>query len=431
VGDISQPISVAKGTQTKTITGLTNGTTYTFTVKAVDTVGNESGGVSESATPLAMVNALNLTGKVIAPVSGSAPNTTAIDEPQYTGAIAWQKDDGSSFSGNFTTGTVYKAIVTLTAKTGFTFTGVGANSFSYTGATAANAADSGTVTITFPETAVGGQPITLNFADSGSGAFTQDTFTVIKGGSPASQAITITLEGSWSSQEWRVDGFVKPTATPFTVNAANYTVGGHALQVTVKDSSNKYWSKTLSFTVTAPVMGLTLNKTDLTLPVTGTETLIATVSPANAANKTVTWSSSDTNAAMVNSSGLITAVSVGSATITATSVGNSFTAACTVTVTAGGSQPITLTFDDPGSGVFTQGTFSVKKTGTPANQGITLIGTWASQEWRVDGFVKPTAAPFTVYATDYTVGGHTLQVTVKDAGGNYWSKTLQFTVTEN
>jgi hypothetical protein len=54
VGGITQPISVAKGTQTKTITGLTNGTTYTFTVKAVDAAGNKSGGVaSASLTPLA------------------------------------------------------------------------------------------------------------------------------------------------------------------------------------------------------------------------------------------------------------------------------------------------------------------------------------------------------------------------------------------
>jgi hypothetical protein len=40
------PLAVPKGTQTKTVTGLTNGTAYTFTVKAVDTAGNKSAGVN-------------------------------------------------------------------------------------------------------------------------------------------------------------------------------------------------------------------------------------------------------------------------------------------------------------------------------------------------------------------------------------------------
>jgi hypothetical protein len=56
------PVSVPKGTLTKTITGLTNGTAYTFTVKAVDTAGNKSGGVSSAAlTPLAPTGNITVT----------------------------------------------------------------------------------------------------------------------------------------------------------------------------------------------------------------------------------------------------------------------------------------------------------------------------------------------------------------------------------
>jgi hypothetical protein len=52
---------------------------------------------------------------------------------------------------------VYKAVVSLTAKSGFTFAGVAENSFTHSGATSvANAANSGTVTITFPATTGGG-----------------------------------------------------------------------------------------------------------------------------------------------------------------------------------------------------------------------------------------------------------------------------------
>jgi hypothetical protein len=46
------PISV-EGAQTTTITGLTNGTVYTFTVKAVDEAGNKSAGETKALTPLA------------------------------------------------------------------------------------------------------------------------------------------------------------------------------------------------------------------------------------------------------------------------------------------------------------------------------------------------------------------------------------------
>jgi len=45
------PFTVAKGTTTKIVTGLTNGTAYTFTVKSVDTAGNKSAGATASVTP--------------------------------------------------------------------------------------------------------------------------------------------------------------------------------------------------------------------------------------------------------------------------------------------------------------------------------------------------------------------------------------------
>jgi len=80
------------------------------------------------------------------------------------------------------------------------------------------------------------------------------------------------------------------------------------------------------------VTGVTLNKTTLNLAVGGTETLTATVAPANATNKAVTWSSSNTAVATV-SGGTATGVSAGTATITVTTVDGNKTAQCVVTVT--------------------------------------------------------------------------------------------------
>ena len=84
---------------------------------------------------------------------------------------------------------------------------------------------------------------------------------------------------------------------------------------------------------TVSVTGVSLNKTSLVLNAGETGTLSATVSPSNATNKNVTWSSSNTAVASV-SGGTVTAVGAGQATITAKTADGGKTAACTVTVTA-------------------------------------------------------------------------------------------------
>ena len=90
------------------------------------------------------------------------------------------------------------------------------------------------------------------------------------------------------------------------------------------------------------VTGVELDKTTLSLVEGTTGSLTATVEPANATNKTVTWASSDEKVATV-ADGTVTAVSEGTATITATANGDSTKAAtCTVTVTA---KAVTVTFE--------------------------------------------------------------------------------------
>lgn len=64
-----------------------------------------------------------------------------------------------------------------------------------------------------------------------------------------------------------------------------------------------------------------------------TLTIKATVTPSNATNKAVAWTSSNENVATVSAKGVVTAVSAGTATITATTMDGGFTATCAVTVT--------------------------------------------------------------------------------------------------
>ena len=89
------------------------------------------------------------------------------------------------------------------------------------------------------------------------------------------------------------------------------------------------------------VTSVTLNKETLNLEVGKTGKLSATVLPASAADKSITWSSSNTDVASVSSSGTVTAKKAGTAVITATAV-NGKNASCTVTVTGGTTDP------DPG-----------------------------------------------------------------------------------
>lgn len=77
------------------------------------------------------------------------------------------------------------------------------------------------------------------------------------------------------------------------------------------------------------VESVTLDKTDLSLEEGQSQTLIATVHPDNATDKTVAWSSSNTDVATVDQNGRVTAVSPGSATVTATAGEKS--ASCKVT----------------------------------------------------------------------------------------------------
>jgi len=85
---------------------------------------------------------------VTAPTVGQNPVIVITETDQYTGTVSWNPADAA-----FVYSTVYTATITLTPKTGYTFTGVSADFFSIAGATTTNPADSGVVTAVFSETA--------------------------------------------------------------------------------------------------------------------------------------------------------------------------------------------------------------------------------------------------------------------------------------
>jgi len=83
------------------------------------------------------------------------------------------------------------------------------------------------------------------------------------------------------------------------------------------------------------VTAITLSPETLSLEEGNTQQLVAEISPANATNLDVVWSSSDEAVVSVDSKGLITAVAEGSADITVTTVDGGFTAVSKITVVKG------------------------------------------------------------------------------------------------
>ena len=80
------------------------------------------------------------------------------------------------------------------------------------------------------------------------------------------------------------------------------------------------------------VSSISLSKSALELTVGDQASLDATISPDNAANKKLRWSSSKESVATVTPDGIVEAVSVGTAFITATSEDSGVSAKCEITV---------------------------------------------------------------------------------------------------
>lgn len=93
------------------------------------------------------------------------------------------------------------------------------------------------------------------------------------------------------------------------------------------------------------VTSISLNKSSLRLQAGANATLVASISPVNADNKQVTWSSSDTGIATVED-GVVTGAKPGVVKITAQSVDGGYTAVCEVTVT----ETVTPEIDFEGTG---------------------------------------------------------------------------------
>lgn len=121
------------------------------------------------------------------------------------------------------------------------------------------------------------------------------------------------------------NGRVTAMANGMAVITVSTVDGGFTAQCTVTISEKQ--------TEVVAVENVKLNKTSLTLDIGESESLTATVTPEDAANKNMTWSSNDEDVASVDAKGKVTAISRGTATITVRTEDGNFAAQCKVTVT--------------------------------------------------------------------------------------------------
>ena len=192
---------------------------------------------------------------------------------------------------------------------------------------------------------------------------------------------------------------------------------------------------TCKITVGIPVSKVVVDQTTLSMQVSEAKQLTASVQPANATVKTLSYKSSDPSVATVNGAGMISAVKEGTAKITVTSKdGNGKKAVVTVNVASAG-QPnnlvpptqvpptevpdtnpvtgITLSSEEEYVGIGAKVTLQAKLT--PDNPSIPTI-TWASED--------PKIATVDASGVVTGVSKGTTTITATTKSGNFVAKCL-------
>ena len=281
------------------------------------------------------------------------PASASIQQGQTIQLTATPKDaNGNALSGRVVTWSSSNTAVASVNAGGFV-TSSAAGSATIT---AASEGKSGTSAITVTSVPVASVTVSPAPASVQAGQTLQLTATPkdVNGNPLTGRTIT------WSSSNTSVA----------TVNSSGLVSGVVAGSATITATSEGQ-SGTAAITVTSvPVASVTVSPASASVQAGQTVQLTATPKDVNGnplTGRTITWSSSNTSVATVNSSGLVSGVVAGSATITATSEGQSGTSAITVTGAAPGCAASTTAFQNSAftsqNGSFTA-TFDATPTGT-------------------------------------------------------------------
>ena len=204
---------------------------------------------------------------------------------------------------------------------------------------------------------------------------------------------------------WKSDNPAVATVDQFGLVKA---VGVGTTYIAVSSNDNPFIVKKCKITSSIQATGVKLSDTSIELFETATKMLKPTISPSNATNKSVLWSSSDPSVATVNVDGVVTAVSQGSAVITCTTKDSSHVAKCTVKVLKTVKSK-SVSLDSKSITVYDGKSVKLTANIKPSNVSITTVN-WKSSNKKIatvssDGVVKALKP-----------GKCTITVTTKDTG---------------
>lgn len=185
---------------------------------------------------------------------------------------------------------------------------------------------------------------------------------------------------------------------------------------TTTSTTKKPTTTTKKTTTTIVPSSVSLNKSSATLKVGDTLTLTASISPSNASNQRITWTSSNTAVATV-SSGKVTAKGSGSAIITA-KTSNNKTATCKITVNAKTIAPSAISLSSSTITLYAGENAVLSATISPTNATDKTI-TWSTSNSKVatvsgGKIVAKAAGTATITAKTSNGKTATCKVTVKD-----------------
>lgn len=192
-----------------------------------------------------------------------------------------------------------------------------------------------------------------------------------------------------------------------------YTVDG----IHPSDIMQKEWARRFPMSIIGvgtTVAGISLNKTSAKVYVGTKGTLIPTIYPSTASNKSVKWSSSKPSVATVNSKGVVECVGAGETVITCTTVDGGYKATCTIKVYA---KPTSIKLNKSSVSMYVTKSTKLTATVLPENANNKKV-TWSSSNKKVaevdkNGKVTAVGSGTAVITAKTEVGGLTAKCTVK------------------
>lgn len=324
-----------------TVMGLSPSTSYSFQLVAFRGTINSNakyGGLSNLAA--ASTTATPTNPPVVTTVTVTPPSAS-VAVGATTQLQATVKDaQGNPMGGQSVTWSTSSG-ATATVDANGLVTGVAAGQVTIM-ATSSGKSGTSSITVSAAAPVVTTVTVAPTSASVGVGATTPLTATVKDQAGNAMTGQTVT----WTTS----------SASNATVSSSGVVTGVAAGSATITaTSSGKSGTSAITVTAAAPVVTtVTVAPTSASVMVGATTPLTATVKDQNGtvmSGQTVTWTTSNSAAATVSSSGVVSGVAAGSATITATSSGKQGTSAITVTApSGGGTLLLTENFEDANIG---------------------------------------------------------------------------------